>query len=279
MREGPLDGRAVVYVLPQAVASPPPPAPVHPDWAPLAATVAGLAAGAGTDIGVRLVELDGSTPGSWDLQGDRRFDAASTYKLVVLMAEADRIAGGGVDPAGPVCFEEADWEPGWYDDYRPGSCFSRAALASRAGLRSDNTAGHMLVRDIGGPAALNAFARRHGATGDGLFEGNWSTADDLAALIVAEARGEMGGRVAQEWTAAHTTGSEYEDGIPAGVPPGARVYHKTGALDGTRDDAALVVGGPNGRYVLVIMSRGGTGGWPLLRAISAAVWAYEASRP
>jgi beta-lactamase class A len=150
----------------------------------------------------------------------------------------------------------------------------------RAGIYSDNTAGHMLVRDVGGAAALNAWAAAIGATSSQFFDGNTTTAADLAALWGAEAQGELGGAAAQAWLYPMLTGTRTESGVPAGLS-GVTVVHKTGTIDLVDNDAALVTSGPSGAYVLVVMTdgAGGTAGWQLISGISAAVWQFELARP
>jgi hypothetical protein len=61
---------------------------------------------------------------------------------------------------------------------------------------------------------------------------------------------------------------------------GATVVHKTGTIDLVDNDAALVMSGPAGPYVLVVMSDGlgGSDGWHLIAGISSAVWQFETSR-
>jgi beta-lactamase class A len=51
-------------------------------------------------------------------------------------------------------------------------------------------------------------------------------------------------------------GQEFNDGIPAGLPPGVKVAHKTGEITALLHDAAIIY--PPGRepYVLVILTRG-----------------------
>jgi len=44
------------------------------------------------------------------------------------------------------------------------------------------------------------------------------------------------------------------DRIPAGLPPGMRVAHKTGEITGIRHDAAIVFAAPP--FVLVVLTRG-----------------------
>lgn len=75
---------------------------------------------------------------------------------------------------------------------------------------------------------------------------NLATAHDLAVLLEA----------APPQAVAVLEQQEQNGGIPAGLPPGTRVAHKTGDVTRHSHDAALVF--PEGRkpYVLVVMTRG-----------------------
>ena len=196
------------------------------------------------------------------------------------MMEAQNIASGKTSAGGSVCFQDADYEAGWYHDYEPGACFTRTELARRAGQMSDNTAGHMLVRDVGGPDVLNAWAASVGTKESVFFTNNTTSANDLAALWAAEARGSLGGTHAQSWLYPVLTGTKTEAGIPAGVAGRSVVVHKTGTLDRIDNDAALVQSGPNGPYVLSVMTDGlgGSGGWALIASIASTVWSFESAR-
>src|SRR5207245_406641 len=175
-------------------------APATRDAGVLASNLQQLAVASGGTVGVSVVELGGSDQLSWSFGGDAVITAASTYKLVALMMEAQSIAAGTTDPNGIVCFAPSDHEAGWFDDYEPGACFTRTELASSAATPSDATAGPLLMRELRPPEALNAWAR--------------------------------------------------------------------------------VIAGPDGPYVLVVMTDGlgGDAGWQLIAAISAAVWQVESSR-
>jgi beta-lactamase class A len=245
----------------------------------LAISIQQLIAVSGASAGVTVVELGGPNPVTWAVNAGEVFTAASTYKLAALMLEAENIASGRVDPDGYVCFEDIDYEEGWFDDYVDGACFTRNDLAVRAGTYSDNTAGHMLVRDVGGAATLNAWAASVGATSSDFFDGNTTTPADLASLWAAEARGELGGAAAQAWLYPLLTNTRTESGVPAGVR-GATVVHKTGTIELVDNDAALVTSSPSGPYVLVVMTDGlgGDDGWQLIAGISDVVWQFEASR-
>jgi beta-lactamase class A len=267
-----------------AVPTPAPTAaiPVRPaarDADSLAAAVAALVAGSGATVGVSVVELGGTLPLSWSSNGTAVFTATSTYKLAALMVEAQRIAAGTTDPNGLVYFEDSDYEDGVFDDYSAGAGFTRIELAYRAAHYSDNTAGHMLVRDVGGAGALNAWVAALGATGSSFFDGNTTTATDLTALWVAEAQGRLGGAAAQAWLYPLLTRTSFESGIPAGTS-GATVVHKTGALDLTENDTALLLGAPSGPYVLTVLTDGldETAGPTLIASIARAVETFESAR-
>ncbi|HVD02418.1 MAG TPA: serine hydrolase [Candidatus Dormibacteraeota bacterium] len=262
---------------PVPVTAPPPPAPRSADA--LAASVAQIVAASGATVGVDLAELGGLQPLNWSFDAGTIFDAASTYKLAALMMEAQGLAAGTVDPNGLVYFTAADYEDGYFDDYVVGQGYSRSLLAYRAAHYSDNTAGHMLVRDVGGSVAVNAWAATLGATSSSFFAGNTTTAADLSALWVAEANGRLGGAAAQGWLYPLLTGTLYEAGIRAGTP-GVTVVHKTGALDLTENDTALVLGLPSGPYVLTVMTDGlgETSGPELIALIASAANGFEVAR-
>lgn len=262
---------------PPAVAASPEP---HPSFEQLQQEVADLIEQAGATGGVSLVELGGAQAQSWSTNGDTKFAAASTYKLPLLMEEAQLLATGKERDSELVCFESGDWEDGWYTDYQPGLCYTRAELIRRIGLKSDNTAAHMLVRDEGWTEALNRYAGRHGARASAFYYPNVTTSNDLAGLWVDEANGNAGGSRAQGRLYPLLTHTAYEDGIPAGVPAAATVVHKVGSLDGQVNDAGLVMGGPQGAYVLAICTQGpgAEEGWKLVADISRAVWEFESTR-
>jgi beta-lactamase class A len=245
----------------------------------LTIAIQAIVASSGTSVGMALIELAAATPVVRSVNGTEVFSAASTYKLAALMLEAENIAVGTADPNGFVCFRPDDYESGWFDDYADGSCFTRNELAMRAGVYSDNTAGHMLVRDVGGAAELNAWAAAAGAIRSDFFEGNTTTPADLAALWLAEARGNLGGTAAQAWLYPVLTNTRTESGVPAGVS-GATVVHKTGTIDLVENDAALVTSSAAGPYILVVMTDGlgGSDGWQLIANLSATVWQFESSR-
>lgn len=258
---------------PSPPAAAPTPAATPRSFTALQAEVDDLIQSAGAEGSVTLIELGGGQ--SWSLNGDESYAAASTYKLPLLMEEAQNIAAGSAHPDDELCYDPGDWEDGWFSDYEAGACYSRSELDRRVGEYSDNTAAHILVRVDGGGDALNAYAAAHGATESDFWDPNETTSSDLARLWQDEASGHAGGLAARQYLYPLLTDTAYEDGIPAGVPSGTTVVHKIGILDADVHDAGLVLDGPHGAYVLAVCTEGGD--WSLIADVARAVSQFEAA--
>jgi beta-lactamase class A len=277
---------AVVTASPSPLPSPPTspsPIPVNRTiaFAALTTDLNKIAAAGGAKASVSLMELEGVAPvAMWSIQGDTSWPADSTYKLPLLIAEAQGIAEGKVKGTDKLCYKSTDYEVGWFGDYAPGKCYTRDVLAQRIGHFSDNTAAHILVRYLGGPTALNAFAKSMGAIESKFWLPNTTTTADLARLWWYEAVGAAGGEAAQKWLYPLVTKTYWESGIPAGTPK-ATVAHKVGFNGRSLNDAALVVNGPKGAYVLTICTNGpgGAAGWQVLARMATRVYQFEVARP
>jgi beta-lactamase class A len=219
--------------------------------------------------------------GAFDLAGDSVFHAASTMKLPVMM-ELFRAADRGalsldqeivlvnrftsVADGSPYALDAADDS----DSAAYAMVGQRVAvreLVRRMIVRSSNLATNAVIA-LADPARTTAMARTLGASRievrRGVEDGpafragivNTTTAPDLAALLVALARGTAESPASTRAMLDILAAQEHNDEIPAGLPPGTRVAHKTGWITGVLHDAALVE--PPGRppYVLVVLTRG-----------------------
>jgi len=199
------------------------------------------------------------------LHADLRFHAASTMKVPVLVELARRVDAG-----------ELGWNDPWqvrngFASIVDGSPYRLSAaddsdstlyamegqpvpvgeLARLMIVRSSNLATNILIEGLG-PARVNATARALGADSIEVLRGvedtkafragrnNTATARDLATLLLAIADGTTASAAASERMLAILEAQEFNDGIPAGLPPGTRVAHKTGEITATFHDAALV---------------------------------------
>ncbi|MFN2571249.1 MAG: serine hydrolase [Gemmatimonadales bacterium] len=86
---------------------------------------------------------------------------------------------------------------------------------------------------------------------------NTTTARDLGILLMAIANGKAASAASCREMLAILGRQQFNEGIPAGLPPGTRVYHKTGWIGQVvYHDAALVEPNPGNRYVLVVLTAG-----------------------
>jgi beta-lactamase class A len=132
--------------------------------------------------------------------------------------------------------------------------------------RSSNLATNTLIELVG---ATNANATAHalgarnirvlrGVSDNKAFEAglsNTTTARDLAVLMEAIQRNTAASPASSATMREILLRQEFNGEIPAGLPPGTPVAHKTGWISGVLHDAAIVY--PSGRapYVLVLLSR------------------------
>lgn len=88
---------------------------------------------------------------------------------------------------------------------------------------------------------------------------NTTTARDLSILLRRIAEERAVSRAASREMLEIMFGQKFNEGIPAGLPPSARVAHKTGSITKINHDAAIVyLPGARRRkpYVLVVLTRG-----------------------
>ena len=140
-------------------------------------------------------------------------------------------------------------------------------LLRRMITRSSNLATNQLVA-LTGAENVTAMARSLGATRIQVLRGvedqkaydrgmnNTTTSADLAVLLAAIERGEVLSPQSSAEMRDILLAQEFRSKIPAGLPPGIRVAHKTGEITAVSHDAAVVY--PEGRkpYVLVVLTKG-----------------------
>ncbi len=116
---------------------------------------------------------------------------------------------------------------------------------------SDNEAALALLRRLG-RARVNAFLAAQGLRQTVIAEEAWTSAADVARLLVAMARGQAVDAEASAAMLALLRQQQIRDRLPRYLPPTVPVAHKTGDLPGVRHDAGLVEG-PAGPYIIVVM--------------------------
>ena len=155
-------------------------------------------------------------------------------------------------------------------------------------VRSSNLATNALIVLVGADRA-NATAHSLGASRMRVLRGvedgkayeagmnNTTTSADLAVLLQRIERNEAIGAESARLMKEILLRQEFNDAIPAGVPAGTPVAHKTGSITATLHDAAIVY--PPGRapYVLVVLTRkipAAETARTLIVDVSRLVWAH-----
>ncbi|HSA55802.1 MAG TPA: serine hydrolase [Gemmatimonadaceae bacterium] len=140
-------------------------------------------------------------------------------------------------------------------------------LAERMITRSSNLATNAMIEVVGAPRA-DATARALGARATKVLRGvedgkafqaglsNVTTARDLAALLLAIETGTAASATRCREMLEILSRQQHNSEIPAGLPAGTRVAHKTGWITGVLHDAALVYPEGRGPYVLVVLTKG-----------------------
>jgi beta-lactamase class A len=106
---------------------------------------------------------------------------------------------------------------------------------------------------------------------------NTTTARDLAIILRSIETGQAASPAATRTMREILLAQEFNEKIPAGVPRGVPVAHKTGEITAHSHDAAIVY--PPGRrpYILVVLTRGitdGTRSSKLISDLSALIYAH-----
>jgi beta-lactamase class A len=236
------------------------------------------------------------------------FHAASTMKVPVMLAVFEAVTRGTLRLDQPVRVsnrfssifdgspyaldpkEDSDQEVyGWV-----GRDVPLETLVKHMIVRSSNLATNNVMELVGANEVMSLMTRiganeikvLRGVEDQKAFDAgmnNTTTAYDL--MLIFRALGEQ--KVISPESSAKMveilSAQEFNSGIPAGLPPGTRVAHKTGSITKIAHDAALVFDPDGSSYVLVVLTRGfakEAEAERVIAGISHAVWkARAAPRP
>ena len=265
-----------------------------------AAIAARVAQVPGAQVAVTYRAMDGSE--SLDVNADVDFHAASTMKLPVMMevlraVDAGRLALDqrillvnrfhSIVDGSPYALDAGeDSDSSVYR--RIGERVAVRDLLERMIVRSSNLATNTLIALVGA-AQADSTAHRLGAAHMRVLRGvedgkafaagmnNTTTSADLAALLLHVERADALSPGSAALMKDILLRQEFNESIPAGVPAGTPVAHKTGSITAVLHDAAIVY--PAGRppYVLVVLTRSIPDekvAEMLIADISRLVWAH-----
>jgi beta-lactamase class A len=240
--------------------------PAEP-FAPIQERIGALERRHNAYVGLFAVDLDGGR--SISHRGKEAFAMCSTFKgyasaRVLQMVEQGQLALAQkvfVDPA-EIVTNSPRTQP------RAGGDMTLDELCQAALQVSDNTAGNLLLKTIGGPPAITAFARSIGDPSTRLDR--WETELNSAvpgdprdtstpealgggyrSLLTGDAFAPPQRQRLEDWMRANETSS-----MRAGLPPGWTSADKTGSGDyGSTNDVGVAYGPAGQRVLLALMTR------------------------
>lgn len=141
------------------------------------------------------------------------------------------------------------------------------ALIERMIVRSSNLATNLLIEKAKAENVMklmrqlgaNDIQVRRGVEDNQAFRAglnNTTTAFDLMILLRALAEKKVANARACKEMLAILQKQEFNEGIPAGLPAGTKVAHKTGSITKIYHDAGIVYPPQRKPYILVVLTRG-----------------------
>lgn len=259
---------------------------------------------AGKNVQVSVVFQDFGTGAAFVREAGLRFHPASTIKVPIMMALFAAADAGELrlhDPVevknqfaslvdgSPYALDPA--EDGDPELYRlVGKTLPLEELLRRMIVKSSNLATNLLIDKLGA-SRVTDLMRRIGAHVTQVLRGveddkayqaglnNATSAEDLAICL----RHVLPGAADAPFSEASRVrmldilkAQEFNEKIPAGLPPGTPVAHKTGDITGVHHDAAIVLPPGQSPYILVVMTAGivdDKQANALIAEISREVWA------
>jgi beta-lactamase class A len=257
-----------------------------------------IAANEGKTIGVAYYDL---SSGETFLRNEREvFHAASTMKVPVMLGIFEAVSRGELRLDQPVRVHNEftsildrskyalesreDSDAALYESI--GRDLPLEELVRRMIVRSSNLATNIVIELIGAPRVMtlmksigaNDIQVLRGVEDDKAYHAgmnNTTTAYDLMLIFRALGESRVISPDASATMIEILAAQEHNDGIPAGLPPGTRVAHKTGTITRIAHDSGLVIRPDGSSYVLVVLTRGfpkSSEAEKVIAAISRAAW-------
>lgn len=216
-----------------------------------------------------------------EIDAQRVLHAASTMKVPVMIEFFRRIDAGDFTEGSEIVLENrfesiVDGSPYSLapDDDSDAELYTRIGkrvtlgeLCTRMIDRSSNLATNVLVERLGAPriqTTIEGLGTQHTQVLRGVEDqkaydrglSNRTCARDLAVLLrsILEARAASAASCAR--MLAILEGQRHRSMLPAGLPPGTRIAHKTGQITKIHHDAAIIWRDDGRPFVLVVLTSG-----------------------
>ena len=233
----------------------------------------------GADVAIAFQTLDGND--QWVLRGDDPFHAASTMKIPVMIELYRQVREGKLRLSDPLLIrnefhsivDSSVFQLSAADDSEAtlyqseGQARTLSQLCELMITESSNFATNLLIDKLG-VENIRATVHALGADGMNVLRGvedqkafdqgrnNTTTAGALLQLLraIAIPDGKIVDADSSREMIAILERQKFNESIPAGLPPGIKVAHKTGEITKIHHDAAIVFA--KRPFILVILVRG-----------------------
>lgn len=243
-----------IFLWLAAFAAQPATAATSPKLSSLEQQLSSLLSRKSADVGVAALDL--ATGETVSINGDKAFPMASTMKVAVAAAYLSQVDHGRRTLEDRISGQSA------------------ARLMERMMINSDNHATDILIRDLGGPAAVQEWVRWHGVSNfrvdrtiAQLLRARrdlWDTRDSATPVAMVDFLKRLDkGKVLKPWSRSYLldlmarcrTGKNRMRGL---LPAGTRVEHKTGTLNGYSSDVGFITLANGRRVAIAVFARGGS---------------------
>jgi beta-lactamase class A len=237
-----------------------------------------------------VVFLDLQTGDYVDFNGDKVYATASIIKLPILIAFFQAVDAGTIrlDETWTMGDDVIVGESGDLQDLPVNSRIPAQTVIDKMTTISDNTATNMVIKRLGGIAAVNQKFQQMGLNNTRLR--NWlpdvagsniTTPKDLVQLLVMLDRQSLLSPRSQANALDLLRRVKNRKLLAAGIGPGATIAHKTGYIGSLLGDAGIIEM-PNGRrYIaaVIVANDREDSAWDFIPQVSQMVYSYFNNRP
>ena len=189
--------------------------------------------------GIAARRLDGGEPVL--INADRRYASASLYKLLVMYRVFQKMESGTLSPGDVLTIQPGDMQDAGSDEGLSVGDRVTVERALEAMITvSSNAASFALVRAVGGWSYTMGAAQELGMPNTYLDDYAWSSPSDMFKFLELLARRQLVSPSASDRMVELMKRQQIDNRIPALLPDGVEVAHKTGELENVRNDAGIV---------------------------------------
>ena len=210
----------------------------------------------------RVAVLDLDNGGYVDIAGRATTASASIIKVPVLVAFLQAVEAGDITLGDTVTLQEADVAEGSGSmQYDPvGTTYTALEAADMMITISDNSATNILIRRLGGIAAVNQRFAQWGLTQTAIaqplpdLEGqNKTTPMEMATLMATISSGDLLSPRSRDLMFEIMRNTVTDTLLPQGIPLDATIAHKTGDIGTMLGDIGVVDTPKGQRYAIAVM--------------------------